>query len=397
MILENQDGQSFRHGMDCTARPVGATIGKAQYGTCYPARQAPPRASETPREGCAQIAGLTSCRGKRNADNLSRKRASVDQPRQAWIYLSITAEAVRPSRSLERGTSLMAAVPRVALSEFFKSFSPTYVLGTTYTVSLAFFEGLVLPEIDRARLRRCLLLCDRVGFQRALVEASALRFVGRDYMAVCAPTPYSFHPKVWLMLGADEAALLVGSGNLTQSGFMTNLELFDAVRLTKGCPHRTVVEDILRFLDGLGGLWAGTGRDGLLVLDMLAEMREALEGLGAGLPPGEAQGVRFLTNFGGALLDQFREFFEGGALYAAAPYFGGSASALRSLREKLDLRKLKVFPALHAGDTLDVPVEEVTAIRGASAHRLALSTSSEAFAHLKMYGSAGPTTQGGHG
>jgi hypothetical protein len=162
------------------------------------------------------------------------------------------------------------------------------------------------------------------------------------------------------MVGEDEAALFVGSGNLTQSGFMTNLEIFDAVLLSKGGPHRTLAGDILRFLDGLRGLWAGTGREDLLVLDTLAEMREALERLSGGMSAEEPGSVRFLSNFGGPLLDQFREFFEGGTLYAAAPYFGGSASALRSLREKLDLRKLKVFPALHAGDALDVPLKEVT-------------------------------------
>src|SRR5207248_919887 len=104
---------------------------------------------------------------------------------------------------------------------------------------------------------------------------------------------------------------------------MTNVELFDAVHLSKGGPSRTLVADILRFLDGLRGLWGETGRDGLLVLDTLAEMREALERLGAGMPSEETGEVRFLTNFGGPLLDQFREFFEGGTLYAAAPYFGG--------------------------------------------------------------------------
>jgi hypothetical protein len=284
----------------------------------------------------------------------------------------------------------MAVVPRIALPEFFRAFSPTYVLGTTYTVSLAFFEALVFPEIDCTRLRRCLLLCDRAGFQRALVEASALRQVGREYMAVCAQTPHSFHPKVWLMIRDEEAALLVGSGNLTQSGFMTNLELFDAVRLTRGGPHRTLAGDILRFLAGLGGLWSGTGRDGLLVSDTLAEMQEALERLGEGMSGEEPGGTRFLTNFGGPLMDQLFEFFEGGTLYAAAPYFGGSTAALQSLRQKLDLRRLKVFPALHAGEALDVPLEELAAIPGASAHRLALSTSYAAFTHLKLYGCDGP-------
>ena len=81
----------------------------------------------------------------------------------------------------------MAEVPQIPLKEFLKLFAPTYVLGTTYTISLAFFEALVFPEISRKNLRRCLILCDKVGFQRATVESSALRSAGREYMAICAP------------------------------------------------------------------------------------------------------------------------------------------------------------------------------------------------------------------
>jgi hypothetical protein len=284
----------------------------------------------------------------------------------------------------------MAAVPRLPLPEFFQTFTPAYVLGTTYTVSLAFFEGLVFPKIDRSQLRRCLVLCDQVGFQRALVEASALHAVGREYLAVCAPATHSFHPKVWLMIGEDAAALLVGSGNLTQSGFRTNLELFDAVQLTQDGPYRILAGDILHFLDGLIGLWAGTGNAGLLVVDTLSEMRKAMQELSAGMSAEEAGGIRFLTNFGGPLWEQFKAFFEGGTLHVAAPYFGGSVSGLRSLRETLNLQNLKVFPGIHAGEAIDVPLEDVTAIPGTTAHRLALSSSSPAFAHLKMYGCEGP-------
>jgi hypothetical protein len=49
----------------------------------------------------------------------------------------------------------------VKLSEFFKSVKkPKYILGTTYTLSLAFFESVVFPHIDRSRLRSCILVCD---------------------------------------------------------------------------------------------------------------------------------------------------------------------------------------------------------------------------------------------
>src|SRR6516225_153504 len=120
----------------------------------------------------------------------------------------------------------MASIPKLKLSEFFQCLKPTHVLGTTYKVSLAFFEGLVLPQINQERLHRCLILCDPVGFQQSLIEASALRRVTRDYMAVCVPASHAFHPKVWLMVNTAEVALLVGSGNLNQTGFMTNAELF---------------------------------------------------------------------------------------------------------------------------------------------------------------------------
>ena len=51
---------------------------------------------------------------------------------------------------------------------------PRYVLGTTYTLSLAFFESVVFPFMDRDKLKSCLILCDTVGYQRAFTEAAAL-------------------------------------------------------------------------------------------------------------------------------------------------------------------------------------------------------------------------------
>ena len=47
-------------------------------------------------------------------------------------------------------------VPQIKLSEFFGLFPPKYVLGTTYTLSLAFFESVVWPHIKRKNLHRCI-------------------------------------------------------------------------------------------------------------------------------------------------------------------------------------------------------------------------------------------------
>src|SRR5688500_11739414 len=109
---------------------------------------------------------------------------------------------------------------------------PEFVLGTTYTMSLAFFESVVFQHIKRKHLKRCLLLCDPFGHEMAMAEAPALRYAARDYMVATAPSPGTFHAKVWLLLARAEMVLLTGSGNLTQPGFIDNIELFDVARVS---------------------------------------------------------------------------------------------------------------------------------------------------------------------
>jgi hypothetical protein len=273
------------------------------------------------------------------------------------------------------------------LSDFFRLLSPRYILGTTYTISLAFFEALVYPEIDRTELRRCLILCDQAGFRRATVEASGLRGASREYMAVCTPATGSFHPKVWILVEEDKAALLVGSGNLTQSGFMGNVELFDGLLLEEGGPNRAVAEDLSHFLSGLRRLWATTADERLLAVETLGEMEEAMSSLARRMPEDTSPTLRFLSNFGEPLVRQFSGFFDsGGTLQVAAPYFGGSLSGISVLRSELSPKKVRVFPTVHPGDRVDVPVDELTKVRGVSVHALKLSGQKTGFAHLKLYG-----------
>ena len=151
----------------------------------------------------------------------------------------------------------MTSIESIKLSEVLRLVpKPKYVLGTTYTLSLAFFESVVFPEFHRSRLKSCLIICDSLGYHNALTEASALQGAAQDYMVVRAPVSGSFHPKVWLVVGEDEFALLVGSGNLTQAGFMTNAEMFDALHFKPdSSPSSDLLADIRAFLTGLVDLW----------------------------------------------------------------------------------------------------------------------------------------------
>lgn len=147
----------------------------------------------------------------------------------------------------------MEMLTTVPLSAFFGLFAPKFLIGTTYTASLAFFESVVLPKIDRTRLHGAVIIGDEFGFANATAEASALVDVTTTYSMVLAPHGKSFHAKVWIMATDDEFAVLCGSGNLTHSGFIGNHELFDVLRFRPGGAQRELAGEIVSFVEEMGG------------------------------------------------------------------------------------------------------------------------------------------------
>ena len=179
----------------------------------------------------------------------------------------------------------MQVIESIKLREVLELVSkPRYILGTTYTLSLAFFESAIFPEFSRERLKSCLIISDSLGYHNALTEAAALQGAAQDYMVVRAPISGSFHPKVWLVVGDTEAVLLTGSGNLTQAGFMTNAELFDAAafhsRLTRRRPNCSPTS--VRSSPGLAGMWRPEDQQELLCVETLTQIEQALVGLARG-------------------------------------------------------------------------------------------------------------------
>ncbi len=148
-------------------------------------------------------------------------------------------------------------------------------------------------------------------------------------MAICAPAKHSFHPKFWLMVGDERIALLVGSGNLTQSGFMDNSELFDVVQVFAGGSDKLLVDDIRAFLRGLRSLWTGSESRRLLAIDTLDQIDQELERFASSLHEDPEPRFRLLNNFSSPIVEQFKEFFNGGIVQVAAPYFGGSIEGVR--------------------------------------------------------------------
>ena len=266
---------------------------------------------------------------------------------------------------------------------------PKYVLGTTYTLSLAFFESVVFPFIDRSKLKSCLILCDAVGYQRALTEAAALQGAAQDYIVVPAPVSGSFHPKVWLIVGEGEAALLVGSGNLTQAGFMTNAELFDLIHLTaREAPPAELLASIRSFIKGLAAMWPPEDAEHLLCVETLLQIEQALSEFHPATSP-DATAPRFLHSLQGPLIQQMPPAPGARDLYVAAPFFGNSLQGLNLLTARYSAATLNLFPAVHQGTATNIPLPQVRKThKGAHISALAVPTKKGAFAHLKLYGIA---------
>ena len=94
---------------------------------------------------------------------------------------------------------------------------------TTYSLSLAFFEAVVLDAMVRGGGREAIILSDVAGVRAALMEQGARR-VGRDYQVEPVKAEFGvFHPKLSLLLHDDDCHLLVGSGNLTFGGWEREL------------------------------------------------------------------------------------------------------------------------------------------------------------------------------
>jgi len=282
----------------------------------------------------------------------------------------------------------MKNIERIKLSDVLRLVSkPKYVLGTTYTLSLAFFESVVYPYIQNNQLKSAIILCDRLGYRRALAESAALQGAAQDYLVVPAPISGAFHPKVWVVVGEGEAVLITGSGNLTQSGFMSNAEYFDAVYFSaKERQPRHLIQSLKSFVTGLVSMWPQEDSKHLLCIEVLNHIAEAIENLSVSSRK-EGEGPWFIHSFKGQLIDQLPNKGKVRDLYVAAPFFGNSLSGLKSVAKRYDPKKLHLFPAVHGGDCIDVPLKKLTKeFKDAEVSPLSTVAKKGALAHLKLYG-----------
>ncbi|WAC20894.1 hypothetical protein OVA24_05795 [Luteolibacter sp. SL250] len=282
----------------------------------------------------------------------------------------------------------MTETPQWKLSEFFKRFAPRYVLGTSYTASPVFFETSILPKIDRRNLAGAVVLCDLKGFQMAAQEVGALRAASTIYSLVYPNCAGAFHPKVWIMADNDQVAVLCGSGNLTQSGFINNLELFETFEVFRGGGDRELCRELTEFVKGLLGMWSLREQQERPGLKTIVSMIRLLEDLHESNQAQKSRKLWFLSSFQGGFAEQLAKVVDCRELRVASPYFGGGLEGVKNLARTLGAKDIEVFPAKQ-GEGVDLEPKELEQWQKKPLRQLGLQGhkgNSGRFAHLKLYG-----------
>ncbi|MGZ8915785.1 MAG: hypothetical protein ACXW1Z_22105 [Methylobacter sp.] len=103
---------------------------------------------------------------------------------------------------------------------------------TTFNATLPFYEEVILRKLVGAGCQHNVVLMDSKQCAQAWEsEASRPRLAGYAYTLLPVGVPGAFHPKVCLLLGPKKATILIGSHNLTLSGFGYNREVTNCIEV----------------------------------------------------------------------------------------------------------------------------------------------------------------------
>src|SRR5580698_5619937 len=187
---------------------------------------------------------------------------------------------------------------------------------TTYSLSLSFFEAVILDALVRGGGREALILADVQGIRASLSEQGAHR-VGKDYeVEPVSVTGGVFHPKLSVLSAGEECHVLVGSGNLTFGGWGGNCEVLEHL-------HPSFAADAIEDTATLFDLMPVTQRIRYGAADQCAviavELRKSIQG------KSRSGNIRLFHSLDMSITDQVSQTVAdlGGAvrIVAAAPFW----------------------------------------------------------------------------
>lgn len=208
---------------------------------------------------------------------------------------------------------------------------------TTFSMDPRIFEDVALPALRTANCRNIGVLVDRDRLNHQLTDFGPARRAGRSYHLSKIKVNGAFHPKIILQLGGDRGRLIVGSGNLTGAGLITNLEAATRITVTPDDQRAAPL-----FASALAYIESHIARDDVVLRDVVTRARSWtpwLDGVAAA-DEIELDGRRlmFVSDAAGPIaerLNTFRGDDKIRRLIMVSPYWDKDLSGMRSLRDRL--------------------------------------------------------------
>ena len=214
------------------------------------------------------------------------------------------------------------------------------VLFTTYSLSLTFFESIILRALRESECREIWVVADAEGYRSSLMERGS-NGVGYEYRLIPIGLRNGvFHAKCCYLIGAEADVLIVGSGNLTFGGFGRNLEVLEILS------SDLQPECFLAFADFLTGL---KSRDDVVCPDFSWADSFAARARQVGTREVESnfpQYPKLLTSLERPLTEQLAtEVLSCGEVESVtilSPFFDLDAGAVKDLATKTNAREVHI-------------------------------------------------------
>ncbi len=213
----------------------------------------------------------------------------------------------------------------------------------TYNADLAFFEEAVLYPLWQNGCRNILTFLDADRYTDTVTDMrGSVTWAGRRYVLIPVSLGplQAFHPKLILLLGHERGRLLVGSGNVTFSGFGHNHEVFTCLDWTSDEPD---LQDVFvqawnlinRILDQWGHSKVASKalRKAEHVADWLTQ------------PADPTDRIRLLHTLDEALIDQCSRALKDETIHSitvVTPFLDESARALSELHDRFRPKELRL-------------------------------------------------------
>ncbi|MCD6401708.1 MAG: hypothetical protein J7L73_07240 [Anaerolineales bacterium] len=126
----------------------------------------------------------------------------------------------------------MKEIPRHRILELISDRKYHSAFLTTYAFDFAFFETTIMRQLKAKHLVNINVLADYNQLHEALgVTTGFAKSISRGYTITGIHSRGAFHPKLYLFIGEKEGAFIIGSGNITPSGFGRNTEIWGAFHI----------------------------------------------------------------------------------------------------------------------------------------------------------------------